>query len=148
MNRMGRILAIDYGRKRVGLAVTDTLQIAPHGLTTVRACDALDFVCSYIAREDVEKVIVGLPRQMSGEYSESMTYIKPFVKKLESRIQVPIEFVDERFTSLLAHNAMIYAGAKRKTRQNKALVDEISATIILQTYMESKQTTQSAVEGQ
>lgn len=135
---MGRILAIDYGRKRVGIAVTDILQITPHGLTTVRACDALDFVCKYVEQEDVEMIVIGLPKQMSGEYSESMTYIRPFVKKLSAKVKVPIEYVDERFTSVLAHKAMIDAGLKRKTLQNKALVDEVSATIILQSYLESR----------
>ena len=135
---MGRILAVDYGRKRVGLAVTDPMQIVPHGLTTVRACDATDFITKYVESESVEKVIIGLPRQMSGELSESVNYIRPFANKLKALVQVPVEFVDERFTSVLAHRTMLDAGLKKKDRQNKAMVDEISATIILQSYLDNR----------
>lgn len=135
---MGRILAIDYGRRRVGLAVTDILQIVPNGLTTVRACDALDYITRYVAAEDVEQIIIGLPRQMSGEYSDSMTYIRPFVKKLKAAVTTPIAFVDERFTSILAQHAMTEAGLKNKIRKDKGMVDEISATIILQSYMDNR----------
>lgn len=135
---MGRILAIDYGRKRTGIAVTDPLKIIANGLTTVRTCDLMAFIKSYMQNEEVERIIVGLPKQMSGEKSENMKYIEPFVKNLRKEIDIPVEYVDERFTSVLAHKAMLDGGLKKKDRQNKALVDEISATIILQTYMENK----------
>ncbi|WP_321480714.1 Holliday junction resolvase RuvX [uncultured Bacteroides sp.] len=136
---MSRVLAIDYGRKRTGIAVTDTMQIIASGLTTVSTHDALDFIVKYVQNEDVERIIVGLPKQMNNELSESMQYIKPFVNNLKKKMpDMPIELVDERFTSVLAHRAMLDGGLKKKARQNKALVDEISATIILQTYLESK----------
>lgn len=134
---MGRILAIDYGRKRSGVAVTDPLKIIANGLTTVRTCDLMDFLKDYMQKEQVERIIVGLPKQMSGELSENMKYIEPFVRNLRKQVTVPVEMFDERFTSVLAHKAMLGGGLKKKDRQNKALVDEISATIILQSYMES-----------
>lgn len=134
---MGRILAIDYGRKRSGVAVTDSLKIIANGLTTVRTCDLMDFLKDYMQKEQVERIIVGLPKQMSGELSENMKYIEPFVRNLRKQVTVPVEMFDERFTSVLAHKAMLDGGLKKKDRQNKALVDEISATIILQSYMES-----------
>lgn len=136
---MSRILALDVGRKRTGVAVTDQLQIIANGLTTVSTCKVLDFLQEYILKEPVERIIVGLPRQMNNEYSESMKYIEPLVKSLRKKIpSVPIEFVDERFTSVMAHRTMLEGGLKKKNRQNKELVDEISATIILQSYMEYK----------
>lgn len=137
---MGRILAIDYGRKRTGIAVTDPLKIIANGLTTVRTCDLMDFIRNYIQKEQVERIIIGLPKQMSGELSENMKYIEPFVRNLRRQTDIPVEMFDERFTSVLAHRAMIDGGLKKKDRQNKALVDEISATIILQSYMESNKT--------
>lgn len=137
---MGRILAIDYGRKRSGVAVTDPLKIIANGLTTVRTCDLMDFLKDYMQKEQVERIIVGLPKQMSGELSENMKYIEPFVRNLRKQVTVPVEMFDERFTSVLAHKAMLDGGLKKKDRQNKALVDEISATIILQSYMESNKT--------
>lgn len=136
---MGRILAIDYGRKRSGIAVTDTLQIIANGLTTVQTSQLMVFLSEYIAKEPVERVIIGLPKQMNNEYSENMANIQPFVNKfIKQYPDIPVEYVDERFTSVLAHKAMIDGGLKKKERQNKALVDEISATIILQSYMENK----------
>lgn len=136
---MGRILALDYGRKRTGVAVSDPLQIIANGLTTVPSYQLLEFLQNYVAKEQVERIIIGLPKQMSGEESESMKYIEPFVRRLRKTLpQIPVEYVDERFTSVLAHQAMLDGGLKKKERQNKALVDEISATIILQTYMENK----------
>ena len=136
---MSRILAIDYGRKRTGLAVSDTMQIIANGLTTVPTHELLDFIAGYVQREPVERIIIGLPKQMNNEVSENMKYIEPFVRLLKKKIpEMPVEFVDERFTSVLAHRTMLEAGLKKKDRQNKALVDEISATIILQTYLESK----------
>lgn len=136
---MGRILAIDYGQKRTGLAVTDPLQIIANGLTTVLTTQLETFISDYVKREEVECIVVGLPRQNSGEFSENMKRITPFVNRLKKVFpNIMIEMVDERFTSVLAHRAMLEAGLKKKDRQNKALVDEISACIILQTYMESK----------
>ena len=136
---MSRILAIDYGRKRTGVAVSDAMQIIANGLTTVPTHELLDFITGYVQKEPVERMLVGLPKQMNNEASESMKYIDPFVRSLKKRLpEIPVEFVDERFTSVLAHRTMLEAGLKKKDRQNKALVDEISATIILQTYLESK----------
>lgn len=136
---MSRILAIDYGRKRTGVAVSDAMQIIANGLTTVPTHELLDFITGYVQKEPVERILVGLPKQMNNEASDSMKYIDPFVRSLKKRLpEIPVEFVDERFTSVLAHRTMLEAGLKKKDRQNKALVDEISATIILQTYLESK----------
>ena len=136
---MSRILAIDYGRKRCGIAVTDVLQLIPNGLTTIPSHQLLQFVSDYVDKEPVERILVGLPKQMNNEASENMKYIEPFVRSLQKRFpSMPIEYVDERFTSVMAHRTMLEAGLKKKDRQNKALVDEISATIILQTYLDSK----------
>lgn len=135
---MGRILAIDYGKKRSGIAVTDVLQIIANGLTTVPTNELLAFLADYVGKEPVEKVIIGYPRQMNNEDSDNMKNIEPFIRSLSKKIPaIPIEFIDERFTSVIAHRAMIDGGLKKKARQNKALVDEISATIILQSYLES-----------
>ena len=136
---MSRILAIDYGRKRSGIAVTDTMQIIANGLTTVATHELLSFILKYISTEPVERILVGLPKQMNNEASDNMKYIEPFVRSLKKQLpDMPIEYVDERFTSVLAHRAMLDGGLKKKDRRNKALVDEISAVIILQSYMESK----------
>ena len=136
---MGRILAIDYGKKRSGIAVTDTLQLIAGGLTTVPTPELLDFVKQYVNKEPVERILVGLPKQMNNTLSENMKRIEPFVNLLRKQLPaIPVEYVDERFTSVLAHRAMLDGGLRKKDRQNKALVDEISATIILQSYMESR----------
>jgi putative Holliday junction resolvase len=136
---MSRILAIDYGKKRTGIAVTDILQMIANGLTTVPTPTLMDFLLDYVKKEPVERIIVGHPKQMNNEDSENMKRIVPFVNQLKKKLpQIPVEMVDERFTSVLAHQAMIAGGLKKKARQDKALVDEISATIILQTYLESK----------
>lgn len=136
---MSRIIAIDYGRKRSGIAVSDVLQLIANGLTTVPTHQLLQFLVDYVAKEPVEKILVGLPKQMNNELSENQKYIEPFVRSLKKRLPlVPVEYVDERFTSVLAHKAMVDGGLKKKARQDKALVDEISATIILQSYLESK----------
>ena len=135
---MGRILSIDYGRKRTGLAVTDPLQLIANGLTTVPTASAVDFVADYVRQETVERIIVGWPRQTNGQDSENASRIKPFVQRLKKLLpDIPVEFYDERFTSVLAHRAMIDGGLHKKKRQDKALVDEVSATIILQSYLES-----------
>jgi len=134
---VGRILAIDYGRKKSGIAVTDPMQIIANGLDTIASHELFDFVVRYMKAEDVERIVVGYPTQTSGEVSESMKYIEPFVNRLKKNFpDLPIEWVDERFTSKIAFQAMIDGGLKKKARQNKALVDKVSATIILQTYME------------
>lgn len=136
---MSRILAIDYGRKRTGLAVTDPMQIIASGLTTVATHELVDFIQKYVCQEKVERIIIGHPKQMNYEDSENMKNIIPFMNRLKKLLpEIPVELVDERFTSVLAHQAMLAGGLKKKDRQNKALVDEISATIILQTYLESK----------
>ena len=134
-----RILAIDYGKKRTGLAVTDPLQLIANGLCTVATTDLERYVLDYVSREPVERIVVGQPRQMNGEDSENMVRITPFVNRLRKLLpDIPVELFDERFTSILAHRAMLESGIGRKARQNKALVDEISATIILQGWMESR----------
>ena len=133
-----RILSIDYGRKRTGIAVTDPLQIIAGGLATVSTSELYDFLVDYISREQVERNIVGEPRQPNGQPSENLQRVEQFVNRWRNHQQVPIEMYDERFTSVLAHRAMIDGGLKKKARQDKALVDEISATIILQDYMRSR----------
>lgn len=136
---MARILAIDYGRKRVGLAVTDPMQIIANGLETVPAKDLLDYLEKYMAKEDVECIVVGYPKQLNNQDSESMKFVKPFLGQLKKRFpDIPIELMDERYTSKIAFQAMIDGGLKKKARQNKALIDTVSATIILQSYMEKK----------
>lgn len=134
---MGRILAIDYGRKRVGLAVTDPCGIIATGLQTVPAHELLVFLQQYITKEKVDLFVVGHPKQMDNTDSESMQYIKPFLKALKRKFpDIPVEMYDERFTSVMAHKALLEGGAKKKTRQDKALIDTMSATIILTSYME------------
>jgi len=135
---MGRILAIDYGRKRTGLAVTDALRIAANGLETVPTHEVLSFLEKYTAIEPVDIFVLGLPTQMNGKESESMEYIRPFAASLLKKFPtIELVYFDERFTSVLAHRAMLEGGLKKKDRQDKALVDKISATIILQSYLES-----------
>ena len=136
---MARILSVDYGKKRTGLAVTDPLQIIAGGLATVSTSELFDYLQGYIAREEVERIVIGEPRQPNGQPSENLQRVQEFVNRWRKAVpQIPIEFYDERFTSVLAHQAMIDGGLKKKARQDKALVDEISATIILQDYMRSK----------
>lgn len=135
---MARILAIDYGKRRTGLAVTDELQIIAGGLTTVETVKLFDFILDYLKKEQVELIIVGLPKQMNNENSENMVRIEPFVNRLRKLVDIPVEYYDERFTSVLAHRAILESGIGKMARRNKALVDEISATIILQSYMESR----------
>ena len=129
-----RILSIDYGKKRTGLAVTDPLQII-----AVATAELFQYLNDYIAREPVERIVIGEPRQPNGQPSENLQRVQQFVNRWKkARPDVPIEFFDERFTSVLAHQAMLDGGLKKKARQNKALVDEISATIILQDYMRAR----------
>jgi putative Holliday junction resolvase len=135
---MGRIVAIDYGRKRTGLAVTDTLQMIANGLTTVRSHEAIDYLTEYVSKESVDLFVVGYPKQMNNEPSENMKFVEAFVARLRKVLPgIPVAYCDERFTSVLAHRAMIDGGLKKQKRQQKELVDEISAVLILQTYLES-----------
>lgn len=136
---MARLLAIDYGKKRTGLAVSDEMQIIAGGLTTVPTTELVDFLLDYVRREPVERIIVGQPKQMNNEPSENMGRIVPFVNRLRKLLpEIPVEYHDERFTSVLAQRTIIEAGIKKMARRNKELVDEVSATIILQSYMESR----------
>ncbi|MBT8260586.1 MAG: Holliday junction resolvase RuvX [Bacteroidia bacterium] len=136
---MGRILAIDFGLKRTGIAITDEMQIIASGLTTVETKNLLSFLDSYLKEENVELFLIGLPKQMNNEDSESEQYILPFITKLENKYPtIPIKRIDERFTSKIAFQTMIDSGLKKKQRKNKALIDEVSATIILQSYLYSK----------
>lgn len=135
---MGRILAIDYGTKRTGLAVTDEMQIIASGLTTVDTKSLIDFLKDYTLKEQVDTFVVGLPKQMDNTASESEVYIKKFLIQLDKAIpHITVVRVDERFTSKMAFQTMIDSGLKKKQRKNKALVDEISATLILQSYLSS-----------
>jgi putative Holliday junction resolvase len=135
---MGRILAIDYGRKRVGIAVTDTLQLIANGLTTVSTDTLFSFLEKYVEKEKVAEFVIGLPKQMNNEPSESMKYITPFITGLRNKFpSIPVIMFDERFTSKLAQQTMLESGINKKNRQNKALIDQISATILLQSYLES-----------
>jgi len=137
---LGRILAIDYGRKRCGVAVTDVMQIIATGLQTVPTAELMNFLKQYVQKEQVDTFVVGHAKQMDATDSESMQYIKPFVEKLKKEFSnTPVEMIDERFTSKIAFQAMIDGGLKKKQRQDKALIDTVSATIILQSYMEQKQ---------
>jgi len=134
---LGRILAIDYGKKRVGLAVTDPMKMIANGLDTVHPNKLMNYLKEYCSREPVETIVVGYPKQMNNTDSEAMEYIRPFMKKLKKQFpSIPVEIEDERFTSKMAKDAMIEGGMKKKQRQNKAHVDRISATIILQSFLE------------
>ncbi len=135
-----RVLSIDYGKKRTGIAVTDPLQIIANGLATVSTSQLFDFLNDYIAREQVERIVIGKPVQPNGEPSENLTRVEQFVNRWrKAHPELPIEYYDERFTSVLAHRALIDSGVGKKARrENKGLVDEISATIILQDWMGSK----------
>tara|TARA_B100000900_G_scaffold415497_1_gene445602 strand:+ start:2330 stop:2740 length:411 start_codon:yes stop_codon:yes gene_type:complete len=135
---MPRILAIDYGQKRVGLAVTDSEQIIASGLTTVHAKDVISYLKQYVSKEKVSAFVVGEAKNLDNTPAESARFIEPFVRKLAQTFpETPIHRVDERFTSKMALQSMIDGGLKKKVRQNKALIDEISATIILQSYLDS-----------
>ncbi|SNR38766.1 putative holliday junction resolvase [Lutibacter flavus] len=139
VNVLARILAIDYGEKRTGIAVTDELQIIASGLTTIATKNIFSFLTEYLKSENVELFIVGEPKQMNNKESESEQFIKPFVEKLSLTFpKIPIKRIDERFTSKMAFQSMIDSGLKKKQRQNKALIDEISATLILQSYLYNK----------
>lgn len=135
---MGRILAIDYGKKRTGLAVTDILRITANPLITIQTNQLISWLKDYFAKENVDEVVMGYPKQMNGEDSESMQYIRAFLKQFEQTFPtIPIKLYDERFTSVLAHQAMIDGGMKRSQRQDKMVVDKIAACIILEGYLDS-----------
>lgn len=136
---MGRVLAIDYGVRRTGIAVTDPLQIIANGLTTVDTRQLLKFLKDYVEREQVERFVVGKPMQTNGRESENLQNVRKFVEQLQKDLpQIPIEWWDERYTSVLAHQTMLESGIGKMARRNKALVDEISACIILQGWMERR----------
>jgi len=136
---MGRILAIDYGSKRTGIAVTDEMQIIASGLTSVSTKNLIEFLKSYTSSEKVDLIVIGLPKQMNNELSESEPLILKFIKILNNKLpNMPVERVDERFTSKMAFQTMIASGINKNKRKNKSLVDEISATIILQSYLANK----------
>jgi putative Holliday junction resolvase len=136
---VARILSIDYGKKRTGLAVTDPLQLIAGGLATVSTSTLFEYLSQYVAKEAVERIVIGEPRQPNGQPSENLARVQQFVNRWRKAMpQIPIEYYDERFTSVLAHQAMLEGGLRKKARQDKALVDEISATIILEDYMRSK----------
>ncbi len=135
---LGRILAIDYGKKRVGIAVTDPLKIIANGLDTVPAEQIFTFLDNYLKAEPVETIVVGYPVTLRNEASEALVFVNPFLKKLQLRYpNMNVEIYDERFTSKMAFRAMIDGGVKKKDRRDKALIDKVSATILLQSYMES-----------
>ena len=137
---MSRILAIDYGKKRTGIAVTDPLRIIANGLATVSTSELFEFLSQYITKESVGQIVIGKPIQPNGQPSENLARVEQFVNRWHKiHPELPIDYYDERFTSVIAHQAMITGGVKKKTRrEDKGLVDEISATIILQDYMKSK----------
>lgn len=135
---MGRVLAIDYGRKRCGIAVTDVLRICANGLPTVRTCDLMDFLQDYCSREPVDRIVVGLPLTLTGTPSESNRYIDPFLRRLARVMpEMPVERFDERFTSTIAHREMIAGGVPKSVRQQKELADRTAAVIILTDWLQS-----------
>lgn len=136
---MARIMAIDYGTKRVGIAVTDPLQLIATGLTTIHAKDLIDFIKDYSSKEPLEQLVVGEPRRLNAELSEVEVQIQAFINRLKKVLpNLPVVRVDERFTSKLAMDSLVRSGVKKKDRRKKELLDEVSATIILQSYLESK----------
>ncbi|MGD0341014.1 MAG: Holliday junction resolvase RuvX [Bacteroidales bacterium] len=144
---MGRILGIDFGKKRVGLAVTDPLQIFASPLNTISAHDIDNYIAEYMASEQVDAFVIGYPVQMNNEPSESVKYIDPFIRKLKKRFPgIPVHLADERFTSQMAFRTMIDGGLKKKERQNKMIIDMISASIILQSFLDSRGTKMNATK--
>ena len=135
---MGRVLAIDYGRKRCGIAVSDTLRICANGLPTVRTCDLMEFLQKYCSQETVDCIVIGLPLTVKGEQSESNRYIDPFIRRLHNEMpDMKVERFDERFTSLIAHREMALAGLKKNRREDKALADKTAAVLILTDWLNS-----------
>jgi len=139
LHPMGRILAIDYGNKRTGLAVTDEQKMIANGLTTVQTSDLFSYLKDYLQREKVDLIVVGEPLDMQSNPSDASRFVDPFVKKLTKQFpDIPVKRMDERFTSRMAFQTMIDAGLKKKARRNKSLIDTISACIILQSYLEQQ----------
>lgn len=135
---MGRLLSIDFGRKRCGIAVTDPLRIVANGLTTVETSKLIDFVKNYVAKESVDEIVVGLPKTLKGEPSDSMKFLEPVINRLKKEIlPIKVSYYDERFTSVIAHRAMLDGGLRKMARRDKALVDEISASILLNDFLSS-----------
>ena len=136
---MTRLLALDYGTKRVGIAVTDELQLIASGLCTVRTHDCMDFLIEYLSKESVSTIVLGMPKDLRNQNTDATPYVKGFVKQIRKQFpEMKVELIDERFTSKIAFQSMIDSGLKKKARQDKALVDEVSATLILQSYMEQQ----------
>ncbi len=134
---MGRILALDIGSKRTGIAVSDNLKLIANGLSTIPTHQLIDFISKYIKENDVERLVIGKPMQMDNNPSKNMNNVNSFINLLKKKLpDLPYELVDERFTSVLAQRTILEAGLKKKARQDKALVDEVSAVIILQSYLE------------
>tara|TARA_A100000164_G_scaffold324446_1_gene308941 strand:- start:87 stop:503 length:417 start_codon:yes stop_codon:yes gene_type:complete len=136
---MTRLLALDYGTKRVGIAVTDELRMIASGLCTVRTHDCMDFLIEYLSKESVSTIVLGMPKDLRNQNTDATPYVKGFVKQIRKQFpEMKVELIDERFTSKIAFQSMIDSGLKKKARQDKALVDEVSATLILQSYMEQQ----------
>ena len=136
---MTRLLALDYGTKRVGIAVTDELQLIASGLCTVRTHDCMDFLIEYLSKESVSTIVMGMPKNLRNQNTDATSYVKGFAKQIRKQFpEMKVELIDERFTSKIAFQSMIDSGLKKKARQDKALVDEVSATLILQSYMEQQ----------
>ena len=136
---MTRLLALDYGTKRVGIAVTDELQLIASGLCTVRTHDCMDFLTEYLSKESVSTIVMGMPKDLRNQNTDATPYVKGFAKQIRKQFpEMKVELIDERFTSKIAFQSMIDGGLKKKARQDKALIDEVSATLILQSYMEQQ----------
>ena len=136
---MTRLLALDYGTKRVGIAVTDELQLIASGLCTVRTHDCMDFLIEYLSKESVSTIVLGIPKNLRNQNTDATPYVKGFAKQIRKQFpEMKVELIDERFTSKIAFQSMIGGGLKKKARQDKALVDEVSATLILQSYLEQQ----------
>ena len=136
---MTRLLAIDYGTKRVGIAVTDELQLIASGLCTVRTHDCMDFLIEYLSKESVSTIVMGMPKNLRNQNTDATPYVKGFAKQIRKQFpEMKVELIDERFTSKIAFQSMIDGGLKKKARQDKTLIDEVSATLILQSYMEQQ----------
>ena len=136
---MTRLLALDYGTKRVGIAVTDELQLIASGLCTIRTHDCMDFLIEYLSKESVSTIVMGMPKNLRNQNTDATPYVKGFAKQIRKQFpEMKVELIDERFTSKIAFQSMIDSGLKKKARQDKTLIDEVSATLILQSYMEQQ----------
>ena len=136
---MTRLLALDYGTRRVGIAVTDELQLIASGLCTIRTHDCMDFLIEYLSKESVSTIVMGMPKNLRNQNTDATPYVKGFAKQIRKQFpEMKVELIDERFTSKIAFQSMIDSGLKKKARQDKALIDEVSATLILQSYLEQQ----------